>query len=131
VSTVGYSRPPVATRFKPGKSGNPKGRPKGSRNLAGALADVYVDRIVVREGVKTRRISRLEALQRKQMELALKGDQRAAQAVLKNARELGLLSQPPAPPQKPWDLTVLSDEELYLLEKLVRKMEGLPESEEM
>lgn len=30
--TVGYKKPPTATRFKPGQSGNPKGRPKGSRN---------------------------------------------------------------------------------------------------
>ena len=27
---VGYGKPPKATRFKPGKSGNPGGRPKGS-----------------------------------------------------------------------------------------------------
>jgi hypothetical protein len=29
---VGYGRPPVETRFKPGQSGNPRGRPKGSKN---------------------------------------------------------------------------------------------------
>ena len=29
---VGYGRPPVRTRFKPGQSGNPAGRPRGSRN---------------------------------------------------------------------------------------------------
>lgn len=29
---VGYGKPPVATRFKPGRSGNPAGRPKGARN---------------------------------------------------------------------------------------------------
>lgn len=31
---VGYGKPPEVTRFKPGKSGNPKGRPKGKRNKA-------------------------------------------------------------------------------------------------
>jgi hypothetical protein len=30
---VGYARPPIASRFKPGKSGNPHGRPRNSRNL--------------------------------------------------------------------------------------------------
>ena len=30
---VGYGHPPIATRFQPGKSGNPRGRPKGRRTL--------------------------------------------------------------------------------------------------
>ena len=35
---VGYKRPPRATQFKPGQSGNPKGRTKGSLNIANVLA---------------------------------------------------------------------------------------------
>ena len=34
---VGYGRPPKETRFTPGKSGNPKGRPKRKRSLAADL----------------------------------------------------------------------------------------------
>ena len=30
---IGYGRPPVHSRFKPGQSGNPRGRPKGSLNF--------------------------------------------------------------------------------------------------
>ena len=37
---VGYGKPPQATRFQPGKSGNPKGRPKGSRKAPPADAAV-------------------------------------------------------------------------------------------
>ncbi|HVX35068.1 MAG TPA: DUF5681 domain-containing protein [Hyphomicrobium sp.] len=44
--TVGKGRPPVATRFKPGVSGNPKGRPKGSKN-AQSLAKAELNRKVV------------------------------------------------------------------------------------
>jgi hypothetical protein len=30
---VGHKRPPLHTRFKPGQSGNPTGRAKGTKNL--------------------------------------------------------------------------------------------------
>ena len=30
---VGYRKPPMHTRFKPGQFGNPRGRPKGTKNL--------------------------------------------------------------------------------------------------
>lgn len=29
---VGYGKPPLASRFKPGRSGNPRGRPRGAKN---------------------------------------------------------------------------------------------------
>lgn len=38
---VGYRRPPRQTRFKKGRSGNPRGRPPGSRNFA-SLVDVLL-----------------------------------------------------------------------------------------
>lgn len=33
---VGYGRPPAHTRFKPGQSGNPKGRPSGKKAMTAA-----------------------------------------------------------------------------------------------
>ena len=57
-----------------------------------ALSEIYTDSVVVREGDKTRPISRLEALSRKQLELGLKGDQRAAAAAFKTARDLEVCS---------------------------------------
>jgi hypothetical protein len=87
---------------------------------------MYTDSVVVREGDKTRRISRIEALSRKQLELGLKGDQRAAAAAFKTARDLGLLDQ--AKVDNNYDLSVLTDEELDELERLTKKMMGLSES---
>ena len=37
---VGYRRPPRRAQFRPGQSGNPRGRPKGSRNFASVMKKV-------------------------------------------------------------------------------------------
>jgi len=46
---AGFKRPPKGTRFKPGRSGNPKGRPKGRRNLTTDLAALMKKRIPIRK----------------------------------------------------------------------------------
>jgi hypothetical protein len=79
---VGYGRPPKATQFRPGRSGNPKGRPKGSRNLATDLAAELGEPITVREDGRHRRVSKQRALIKSLMAKSLQGDVRAAAALL-------------------------------------------------
>ena len=50
---VGYGKPPAVTRFVKGKSGNPKGRPKGSRNQMPALNEERLRDIVIAEAYRT------------------------------------------------------------------------------
>lgn len=50
---VGYGKPPVTSRFKPGQSGNPRGRPKGARNRLPALNDERLKTIVLQEAYRT------------------------------------------------------------------------------
>jgi hypothetical protein len=79
---VGFGRPPKATQFRPGRSGNPKGRPQGSRNLATDLAAELGELITVREDGRHRRVSKQRALIKSLMAKSLQGDVRAAAALL-------------------------------------------------
>jgi uncharacterized protein DUF5681 len=85
---IGYGRPPAHTRFKPGQSGNPKGRPKSSKNLRTIIEHALTAKIVLRQGQKRRSISTLEDIVRRQVESALKGNDRAALATLKMAAQV-------------------------------------------
>src|SRR6516225_1371379 len=58
--SVGYGRPPVHSRFKPGQSGNPKGRRKGQRNVRTVVDGELSQRIRVREGNRTRSLTKLD-----------------------------------------------------------------------
>ena len=79
---VGYGKPPKSGQFKHGKSGNPKGRPRGSLKLATDLAAELNEQITVREDGKPRRVSKQRALIKSLMAKALQGDIRANAAVL-------------------------------------------------
>jgi Family of unknown function (DUF5681) len=90
-SAVGYGRPPIHTRFKSGRSGNPEGRPRNSRNLRTIIQDALTTKIVLRQGQGKRSITKLEGIVLRQVESALKGDDKAALAALKMAAQVGLL----------------------------------------
>ena len=59
---IGYGRPPKQNQFKPGKSGNPTGRPKGSRNLKTDLQEELQKEVKVTEGNKQAVVSKQRAL---------------------------------------------------------------------
>jgi hypothetical protein len=79
---VGYKRPPLHSRFPPGKSGNPKGKQKQQRNLATDLREELGELIDVREGGRSRKVTKQRALLKTLVARALQGDAKAATAVI-------------------------------------------------
>lgn len=73
-SDVGYGKPPKAHQFKPGQSGNPKGRPKGAKSKATILRELVDKKVTIRENGKLRKITVLECIFRKVIEDCLKGN---------------------------------------------------------
>ena len=61
---VGYRRPPLHSRFKPGQSGNLKGRPAGRPNVKSMIERVIHQKLPVRQGEKTRKMPMFEAIRR-------------------------------------------------------------------
>lgn len=87
---VGFGRPPEHTRFRPGRSGNPKGRPKLRRNLKTVVRDALNEAITIREGERKRRTSRLDALVRTVLNKALQGEAKAIPHLIALMRLAGL-----------------------------------------
>src|SRR5258708_39804878 len=79
---VGYRKPPKTPRFKAGKSGHPKARPKGSTNLAADLSAELSEQITVSEGGQASRVTKQRALIKSLTAQALQGDVRATTALL-------------------------------------------------
>ena len=79
---VGYGKPPRAHQFKPGKSGNPKGRPKGAKSAETILHELLQQKISLNERGKARKITIHEGIFRRIIEDCLKGNTKAAAFLL-------------------------------------------------
>ena len=79
---VGYRRPPKANQFQKGESGNPRGRPKGSRTVGALLQDILRQRIAVTENGRTRRLPALEVILRRLANDAIRSEPRALKLLL-------------------------------------------------
>jgi hypothetical protein len=86
---VGHGRPPLHSRFQPGVSGNPSGRPKGTPNLKTLLEKVLKEQIALREGNETKKLTKAEAVIRSVVIGALKGDSRSQATLFKLAEQTG------------------------------------------
>jgi hypothetical protein len=79
---IGYGKPPKQHQFRPGRSGNPQGRPKGAKNTATVVREILDQKIEVPSGTGLRKISMREAILRSFAEFALDGDTKSATFLL-------------------------------------------------
>jgi Family of unknown function (DUF5681) len=110
----GYGKPPQGTQFRKGRSGNPKGRPRGSRNASTLLDQALKERVIVSENGRRRKVTKLEAILKQLVNKAAQGDHRATRLLLAHqiprieehetsrsaAAERSPLPPPPSPEEK-------------------------------
>jgi hypothetical protein len=91
---VGFARPPKATQFKKGTSGNKKGRPKGTKNIATLFRQEIYQGVTIVENGQRRTIPKVQAALKQLTNKAATGDPRAIQAIMNMASDLGDLKHP-------------------------------------
>ncbi|MBR2536535.1 MAG: hypothetical protein IKE66_10730 [Hyphomicrobium sp.] len=79
---VGYCKPPKHSRFKPGQSGNTRGRPRKNRSIEAMIKRELDQTVVLKEGGREIRLSKREALIKQLVNRAISGDQKPMQLVL-------------------------------------------------
>ena len=111
----GYGRPPKSTRFKPGQSGNAKGRPRGARNLKTDLASLLKKRVPIREDGELRYVSRQEAMLLTLYGKAIQGDTKASGQLLAMVTKTETQDAPPSRPD------VVTENDRAIVEDYLRR----------
>ena len=92
---VGYCRPPLEHRFKKGRSGNPKGRPKARTDVGALLSETLDERIVVKTGGSEKKVSKQEAFITSLVNGVIQGKPKAIRSFVKLLRRARQLTAPP------------------------------------
>ncbi len=79
---VGHSRAPEEHRFRKGRSGNRKGRPKGRKNLKTDLVEELSERIAITENGRKKKVSKQRLMIKSLTAKAIKGDTKAANILI-------------------------------------------------
>ncbi|MBR1249300.1 hypothetical protein JQ609_20525 [Bradyrhizobium sp. AUGA SZCCT0169] len=97
---IGYRRPPKSGRFKPGSSGNPRGRPKGTADFKADLAAEMRERITLRDkNGRPHKVTKQRALIKLLFSSALQNEKSAINALLACMRYFGSGNEEPPGPE--------------------------------
>ena len=79
---VGYGKPPRATQFRKGQSGNSKGRPRGSKNFASLVEEALAEPVMISENGRRKKVSKLQVIVKQLVNKAAQGDHRSIQLLM-------------------------------------------------
>jgi hypothetical protein len=119
---VGFGKPPAARRFQRGQSGNPKGRPKGTRNAGTVIMRALEAKVVMNESGRRREVTKFEAAVTQVANKAAGGDLRALNlitALMRSAEE--------SVQQEAATTTRLQDVDQRVLQNLMKRLEATEE----
>jgi hypothetical protein len=122
---VGYSKPPRETRFKKGQSGNPSGRPKGTRNIAAVLARELRTKVVINESGKRKSVTKLEAATKQLVNKAIQGDLAALRLLNALAQSLDAPNKGSQP-----ENSVSNEADRFIMQSVLHRYEKSREPEE-
>ena len=94
---VGYGKPPVHSRFQKGRSGNPKGRPRGRRNMSTLLSAALNGWVTVVENGRRKEITKREAIVTQLVNRSATADWRAIKILLDLVRDIEGQTEPASP----------------------------------
>lgn len=112
---IGFGRPPKASQFQPGQSGNPTGRRKSHKSVAESLRDLINAKVTVTENGQFRRISRLDVMLRQLANDAMRGNQRAIKLLMESLHRHGAEAEGSVRSED------LNSEDLEILSDYIRK----------
>ena len=79
---VGYKKPPAHTRWQPGQSGNPRGRPKRERDFDKLIDQELGQTLRINENGQSRVLTKREIIIKGLVNDAMKGDARARRMIM-------------------------------------------------
>ena len=91
----GYKQPPTKNQFQKGRSGNPRGRPKESRNLVTVLLEALNQSVTLKQDGKSKQVTKGDALIGVLLNMASKGERRAVDAVINLVGKIERLVEQP------------------------------------
>ena len=118
---VGYGKPPRHSGFQKGRSGNPKGRPKGSKNFATLLTEALDEKVQVTEDGRRRRIAKRELVIKQLVNKSAAADLRAIKQLTDIVQGIEWRTGAAHPPPSPQAFTAADEEVIAELRKRIER----------